>query len=109
MDIQLLYFDGCPSWQSALTNLKLACAEENLDVSIQLVRLQDVEEAMSRRFLGSPSIHVNNIDLWPEEQDEYFWGCRIYPTPVGLSGWPTVEMIRERIRDLVSSNPGAKS
>ena len=109
MVIDLLYFDDCPSWQSALTNLRLVCAEGNLGVPIQLIRLQNVEEAISRRFLGSPSIHVNNIDLWPEEQEEYFWGCRIYRTPAGLSGWPTVEMIRERIRDLVSSNPGAKS
>jgi hypothetical protein len=104
MDIELLYFDDCPAWQYALANLHTALAEENIDVQVHLVKIQSADEAQGRRFLGSPSIYIGGEDLWSEEREGYFWGCRIYNTPEGLRGWPTVEMIRERLSERISSN-----
>ena len=97
MDIRLLYFDDCPSWQSALANLKMVLVEEGLDVQINLVKIENAEEAQNQHFLGSPSIQVENVDLWPEKREGYFLGCRVYQTPIGLKGWPTVEMIRQKL------------
>jgi hypothetical protein len=97
MDIELLYFDGCPSWQSALENLKVAIAEEKLNSKINLVKIDNPEQAVKQRYLGSPSIRIGNTDLWPEEREDYFLGCRVYPTPEGLRGWPTVEMIQQKL------------
>jgi len=97
MDIELLYFDGCPSWQSALENLKIAIAEEKLNTHIRLVKIDNPEQAVKQRFLGSPSIRIGKTDLWPEECEDYFLGCRVYPTPEGLRGWPTVEMIQQKL------------
>jgi hypothetical protein len=104
MNIELLYFDDCPSWQSALANLQAALSEEKLHLQVCLTKVRDTEEAQSRGFLGSPSIHVGGADLWPEEGVSYSWGCRVYPTPEGLKGWPTIQMIRERLASLVSSS-----
>ena len=97
MDIELLYFDGCPSWQLALENLKVAIAEEKLNSKINLLKIDNPEQAVKQRFLGSPSIRIGNTDLWPEEREDYFLGCRVYPTPEGLRGWPTVEMIQQKL------------
>lgn len=97
MKIQLLYFDGCPSWETALENLKAACAQEGLSAEIELVEVHDDEDAARRRFLGSPSIVVDGQDLWPETRKAYYLSCRMYRTPEGLRGWPTVEMLRERL------------
>src|SRR4030042_2248415 len=97
MDIELLYFDNCPSCETALANLKIAWAEENLNAQVHLVKIDSPEQANQQRFLGSPSIRIGGIDFWPEEREDYFMGCRVYPTPAGLRGWPTVEMIREKL------------
>ena len=98
MEIDLLYFDDCPSWQSALANLKIALTEEGLDAQqVRLVKIENAEDANKMQFLGSPSIHFDHVDLWPEEREEYLLGCRLYLTPDGLRGWPTVEMIRKKI------------
>ena len=99
MKIQLLYFDGCPSWETALQNLETACALEGLPAEIELVEVRD-DDAADRRFLGSPSIVVNGQDLWPETRKAYYLSCRMYRTPEGMRGWPTVEMLRERLRAL---------
>ena len=109
MEIELLYFDGCPSWQSALANLKIALVEENTNAKIHLIKIESPEQANMQRFLGSPSIRVGSADLWPEQRDDYFMGCRVYPTPEGLRGYPTIEMIREKLIDYKSRDTeGAK-
>lgn len=100
MKIQLLYFDGCPSWETALQTLKAACALEGLDWPIELIEVRDDDDAAARRFLGSPSIIAGEQDLWPETRKAYYMSCRMYRAPEGLRGWPTVEMLRDRLRAL---------
>lgn len=95
--ITLLYFDGCPSWQSALKNLQTVIETEKIMAEINLVKIESPEQAQQEKFLGSPSIRVNGIDLWPEERDKYTLSCRVYNTPIGIKGSPTVEMLRKRL------------
>ncbi len=106
MGIELLYFDGCPNWQPGLENLKSALQEAHLDAQVQLVKIEDVEQAKRERFLGSPSIRVDGVDLWPEERDEYLMECRVYQTPQGMKGSPTVEMIRQKLANVLSQKAG---
>lgn len=100
MNVELLYFDGCPSWKGGLQNLKLALATEGIQASIHLARIDDPEEAERRFFLGSPSFQVKGIDLWPEERASYAPSCRLYDTPEGMKGAPNVEMLRQRLREI---------
>ena len=97
MKIDLLYFDGCPSWESALENLKAALTADGQEAEIRLVKVEDDAEAVRLKFLGSPSFRLNGMDLWPEERKRYNLSCRVYPTAQGLRGLPTVEMLREKL------------
>ena len=98
MQIDLLHFDGCPSWQDGLGNLKAALAAGGMDVEIRLVQVEDNDEAARRCFLGSPSFHVNGADLWPEERATYALSCRVYSTSQGMRGVPDVEMLRQKLQ-----------
>jgi len=100
MQIELLYFDGCPSWEGALENLKAALQAEGLQAEINLVKVESDEEAASLKFLGSPSFRVDGVDWWPEERKRYNLSCRVYATPQGMRGAPTVEMLREKLRSM---------
>jgi hypothetical protein len=51
MTINLLYFDGCPSWNTALTNLQAALKEEQLDYSINPIKVETAQEAVTTKFL----------------------------------------------------------
>lgn len=99
--VELLYFDGCPSWQSGLQNLHSALKANGLDVSVELVQVMDNGDAARRKFLGSPSFRINGIDLWDEERDTYSLSCRVYATPEGMKGSPSVVMLQEAIRRTV--------
>ena len=98
MRIDLLYFDGCPSWQEGLQNLKEALAAEGMRADIRLTPVEDNAEAEHLKFLGSPSFHVNSGDFWPEDRTQYALSCRVYATPLGMKGAPTVAMLREKLR-----------
>jgi len=100
MQIELFYFDGCPSWEGALENLKAALAAENMEAEIRLVMVEDDDEAARLKFLGSPSFRVDGADWWPEERKRYNLSCRVYATPQGMRGAPTVEMLREKLRSM---------
>ena len=106
IQIKLLYFDGCPSWQPALENLKMAIAAEKIAAEICLVNIQTPQQAQQERFLGSPSFLVNGVDLWPEERSHYTLSCRVYLTPTGLRGSPSTEMLRERLQEVMQSLDG---
>jgi hypothetical protein len=105
MQIDLLYFDGCPSWQVGLENLKAAISQVGMDAEIRLVRVEDNEDAARLQFLGSPSFHVNGEDLWQEERTSYALSCRVYSTPQGMRGAPDVEMLRQKLQVFSQGTP----
>jgi hypothetical protein len=98
MKVEVLHIDDCPTWQDGLRNLLDAMVSENLPICVDLVLVKDDDQAESLKFLGSPSFRIDGRDLWPEERQNFKLNCRIYSTPEGLVGVPSVEMLRERIR-----------
>lgn len=98
MKIDLLYFEGCPSWRQGLENLIIALKRENIVAHIQLVKVLDDIQADQLKFLGSPTFQVDGKDLWSEERSSYNLCCRLYPAPAGLLRAPSVEMLQEKLR-----------
>ncbi len=101
MEINLLYFDGCPSWKGGMQNLMAALEAEGLEAEIHMVNVTDNQEAARLKFLGSPSFQVNGVDLWDEAREGYDLSCRVYLTPEGMIGAPTTEMLREKLHTIV--------
>jgi len=100
MEIEHLYFDGCPSYPVAEKALREVLMEEGLEAAaLKLVAVNSDEEARRLRFPGSPTIRVDSQDLFPvAEREDWSLGCRVYATPEGLKGSPTAEMLREVLR-----------
>ena len=104
MRIELLYFDGCPTFRTAEKTLRAVLAREAAEAVVELVAVNTDEEAQRLRFSGSPTIRVDGEDLFPVgDRAGYALGCRMYATPEGPRGSPTAEMVRASLaeRDLV--------
>jgi hypothetical protein len=98
MKIELLYFDGCPTYETAAKTLRAVLAEEGVEDEVALLAVNSDEEAQRMRFPGSPTIRVDGRDLFPApEREDLRPGCRIYATPEGLQGSPTTGMLREAL------------
>jgi hypothetical protein len=98
MKIEVLYFDGCPTYETAAKTLRAVLEEEGVEAEAHLVAVNSDEEAGQLRFRGSPTIRVDGEDLFPvAEREDWRLGCRVYATPQGLRGSPTAEMLREAL------------
>jgi hypothetical protein len=98
MKVQILYFEGCPTYLQAEETLRKVLAEESIEVRVELVAVNTDEEAQEIRFPGSPTIRVDGEDLFPvPDRSQYALGCRMYATPEGLRGSPTAEMMHEAL------------
>ncbi len=94
----MLYFDGCPTYRAAEKAVREALAEEGIEAGVELVAVNTDEEAQEFRFPGSPTIRVDDQDLFPMPgRTEYALSCRMYSTPEGLRGSPTAEMLKEAL------------
>ncbi len=95
MKIEFLYFDGCPNHETALTNLKDVLSEAGLKEEIDIINIENPEDATKHRFLGSPSIRINEKDLEVTEDDstEYSMRCRRYKNGDVMEGFPSKALI----------------
>ncbi len=98
MKVEVLYFDGCPTYETATKTLRVVLAEERLEADVELVAVNTDEEARGLKFPGSPTLRVDGEDLFPiGEREDWRLGCRVYATPGGLKGSPTAEMVRNAL------------
>jgi len=56
--------------------------------------VETLEEAERVGFHGSPSILVDGVDVFADPEAGVGLSCRVYRTPDGLAGAPTVEQLR---------------
>jgi len=98
MRIEVLYFAGCPNHPATTDLVKDVVRELDLsDAVVEEVEVHDAEEAVRLRFLGSPSVHVDGIDVESEARAStaFAFGCRVY----GRAGLPSREMVRAALAD----------
>jgi len=94
MDVTLLYFDDCPNWLVANEHLEELRAEHP-EMSITRHIVDTPEEAERTRFRGSPSILVDGDDPFADVDDPVGLSCRVYQTPAGPAGSPTLDQLRD--------------
>src|SRR5439155_6686060 len=90
MKIELLYFEGCPSHERFAPRLSELLAAAGVKAEIEMRRVESAQAAISERFLGSPTVRVNGVDveLSAAARCDYGLKCRLYETPDGLQGTP---------------------
>ncbi len=100
MRVELLYFDGCPSYERLLPRLRELVAAADPDAPIELRRVETAEEAARERFLGSPTVRVDGRDVDPGAPQRRDFGlkCRLYRTERGLGPLPPDGWIAEALR-----------
>ena len=99
MNLEILYIADCPNWQQAGTRLQDALnATGYTDESIGYRLLRSSDDAVGTAFAGSPTVTLDGIDLIPSRGATTELACRVYVTPLGLAGLPTVDQLVEAIR-----------
>ncbi len=96
MKIELLYFAECPHHRPTRDLIETTLSDLGLHLEVEETDIRDQDEAERHRFLGSPSIRVDGVDIEPgaHERTAYALGCRLY----GASGMPPKALLVEALR-----------
>ena len=99
MNIQLLWFDGCPNHEAARQMLTEVLAEHGLH-EFEDIEIDTTDAAERNRFPCSPSIRVDGVDVEPAFVDpgDHPLACRVYPTLQGLRGVPERDWIERALQ-----------
>ena len=96
MEVRLLYFDGCPHWTVAEERLRVALASIGSGgQAIEHVLVETPEDAERLGFIGSPTVVVDGRDPFAKGGEQSALACRVYSTPQGPEGSPTIEQLVE--------------
>jgi hypothetical protein len=104
MIIEILYFPDCPNYLPAVEHVQKALQEEHAFAEVKHVQVLDAVTAAATRFLGSPTIRINGVDVEPSARLSRAEGmcCRTYRGDSGPKGTPSVALIRNAICELTS-------
>lgn len=94
--VSLQYFEGCPNWRTTADHLA-RLADEGLDVSVDHEVIDSHEMAVARGFHGSPTVLVDGVDPFAGENTPIGLACRVYRTPRGVAGSPTLSQLRQAL------------
>jgi hypothetical protein len=106
MHVELLFWNGCPSHPRALADLRAAMADLGLDPSVVALREIDTQEqAVSERFVGSPTIRIDGVDVQPPGEEPLGLTCRVYHRRDGrVSPTPDPADVRDALRAAIAAH-----
>ncbi len=99
IEVEILYFEGCPNRLVAVERTREVLRLAAVEAVVLEVCVSDPAQARRLRFLGSPSIRVNGVDVEPGARSSHDYGlvCRTYVAGRRREGAPTLEMIHDAI------------
>ena len=104
LSVELLWWEGCPSTDRALGELRAALEELNLPDEVAMREIGTDQEAEAARFTGSPTILINGVELMEAlgrgaGDEPAGLNCRVYRRRDGrVSPTPDPEDLREALR-----------
>jgi hypothetical protein len=100
-DVELLWWDGCPSTERALADVRDALRATGLDpASVRMREIKSDAEAAAAAFAGSPTILIDGADVDPPPEEEPVGlTCRVYRRRDGrIAPTPDPDDVREALR-----------
>jgi hypothetical protein len=93
--IEVLYFDGCPGHERLMPRLGELLASAGVEDPVELVRVESLDDAEQHRFLGSPTLRIDGVDVDPaaSERTDYGLKCRLYRTEGAQQPLPSDEWV----------------
>ena len=99
--VEILYFEGCPNHEPARMLVERLARQLRIEPEIRLVKIADPDAAVELRFLGSPTVRVDGVDVEPgaEERRNFALACRIYRSEGGIAEQPDERWLRDALTE----------
>jgi hypothetical protein len=107
-DVELLWWEGCPSTERALADLREALRDVGLyGAEVRTREVTTDAAAQAAGFLGSPTILIDGADPLPAApENSVGLNCRVYRRrDGGVSPVPDPDDLREALRRAAERDP----
>lgn len=86
MRVRVLYFEDCPHREPAVAIVRGAARELGVSIDLEQVRVHAGSDLAGLRFLGSPTVQVDGVDIEPAARlrTDFAFGCRVYGPMLGV-------------------------
>ena len=107
MQVEVLYFKGCPNHLPTVERVRETLHGMGLHEGIREIEVDTQYKAEATAFLGSPSVRINGVDVEPSARGVRAFGltCRTYLDNGTRTGLPPRELISEAIAEQIGANP----
>ena len=111
MKVEVLYFTGCPNHLPTVERVRDTLHRMGLRHDVREIEVDTYERAEASRFLGSPSVRINGVDIEPSARDAKTFRliCRTYVDGATRTGLPSRELISAAIAEQMGANPQNKA
>ena len=101
MKIEVLFIEECPNYRLAVEEVNRILQLEGVPAQVEEIMVSDTDSAEQLRFLGSPTIRIDGVDVEPAARSsrDYAFACRTYQAAGRSAGVPTEAVIRQAIRE----------
>jgi hypothetical protein len=100
MRITLQYFGDCPNWRVADAHLGVALDQiVSRGAVVEYELVDSPEKAQECAFHGSPTILLDGVDPFADENTTVGLTCRRYLTDDGVAGAPSVAQLVAALRE----------
>ena len=65
---------SCPHTPATVARIEEVARESQIPIRLERLLIQTQEEAAAHRFMGSPTVQVNGVDLGPDMRDKTTFG-----------------------------------
>jgi hypothetical protein len=98
-EIELLWWEGCPSTERALAELRAVATGLGLDEAhVRTREIKTDADAVATGFPGSPTILIDGVDVGEVPKEASGLSCRVYRRRDGrISPTPDPEDLREAL------------
>ena len=90
MEIELLVVPHCPHGAAAAELVGTALADIGVQAIVTRTAMTSEDHVRRRGFVVSPTILLDGSDPFADPAAPAAMACRLYPTPQGLRGFPTL-------------------
>lgn len=96
--IELLVVPDCPNEADAAELITTAAADTGVQATVTRIVIATLGQARERGFVGSPTILLNGADPFAQPDAAVALACRLYSTPDGARGVPTLRDLRQALK-----------
>lgn len=74
VDVKVLSIKGCQATPPTIELVESVAQEMNIDIELAVQVVETPEQAQENRFIGSPTVQINGLDIEPDARKIEFFG-----------------------------------